>query len=108
MRKRSGSPLCYRTISRMVDYSVRFILAGKHRCPPGYRSCYDRQGCLMEQFWCDGKVDCPDSSDEMVCSCRDRVDRDRLCDGYFDCPNGEDELGCLGKVLYNYTILLVS
>lgn len=65
-------------------------------CPPGHRACHDRSGCVMASMWCDGSVHCPDASDEAHCSCRDRVERDRLCDGYFDCPLGEDELGCMG------------
>ncbi|XP_034249333.1 uncharacterized protein LOC117650158 isoform X2 [Thrips palmi] len=65
-------------------------------CPPGHRACHDRSGCVMASMWCDGAVHCPDASDEAHCSCRDRVERDRLCDGYFDCPLGEDELGCMG------------
>lgn len=49
--------------------------------------------------WCDGFVDCTaDASDEIACSCRDRIPRNRLCDGYFDCPHGEDELDCFGEL----------
>lgn len=73
------------------------VLEDEPGCPAGHRACHDRSGCIMASMWCDGAVHCPDASDEAHCSCRDRVDRDRLCDGYFDCPQGEDELGCMGR-----------
>lgn len=65
-------------------------------CPINYYQC-DNQHCVPRVKWCDGRTDCTDASDEIRCSCRDRISRDRLCDGYFNCPHGEDELGCFGK-----------
>nr|XP_034181143.1 serine protease nudel [Osmia lignaria] len=65
-------------------------------CPFNMIRCGDGQKCIPRSQWCDGQVDCMDSSDEITCSCRDRISQERLCDGYFDCPHGEDELGCLG------------
>lgn len=68
------------------------------QCSFGTRSCSNGVDCIEEKLWCDGQADCPDSSDEISCSCKSRVDSSRLCDGYFDCPLGEDEMGCFGKV----------
>ncbi|XP_054006397.1 serine protease nudel [Hylaeus anthracinus] len=65
-------------------------------CPPNAIRCRDGGGCILRSQWCDGHVNCGDASDEITCSCRDRISEERLCDGYFDCPHGEDELGCLG------------
>lgn len=42
-------------------------------------------------------MDCPDGSDEVFCSCKDRIGDVRFCDGYIDCPGGEDEIDCFGK-----------
>lgn len=72
---------------------------GGSSCLPSEISCLDGSRCVSVSQWCDGNVDCQDVSDEMSCSCRNRVDRNRLCDGYFDCPNGEDELECFGKLI---------
>ncbi|XP_058788822.1 serine protease nudel-like [Phymastichus coffea] len=70
----------------------------KHRreCPLNHYICSDGSKCIPKFKWCDNKIDCPDSSDERTCSCRERLDSKRYCDNYLDCPNGEDELGCFG------------
>ncbi|KAL3276424.1 hypothetical protein HHI36_011809 [Cryptolaemus montrouzieri] len=65
-------------------------------CPMGEQGCLDGSKCLSLRLVCDNEVHCEDGSDEMFCSCRDRIGEIRLCDGYFDCPNGEDEQGCFG------------
>ncbi|KAL4707926.1 hypothetical protein ACJJTC_013717 [Scirpophaga incertulas] len=65
------------------------------QCPISTLPCAEGS-CIPENLWCNGQVDCPDISDEAVCSCKSRVDKFRLCDGYFDCPFGEDEMGCYG------------
>ncbi|XP_012251446.2 serine protease nudel [Athalia rosae] len=72
-------------------------------CPLNTRLCNDRSACIPRSRWCDGRVDCGDASDEIRCSCRDRVGKERLCDGYFDCPLGEDELGCFGCDMHSFS-----
>ncbi|VEN60340.1 unnamed protein product [Callosobruchus maculatus] len=65
-------------------------------CPDGQFACFDQNKCIPMQQRCDSEVHCDDASDEVGCSCKDRVGFYRICDGFFDCPNGEDELGCFG------------
>ncbi|XP_018321822.1 serine protease nudel [Agrilus planipennis] len=63
-------------------------------CPFGQWSCEDGSKCIKEHQICNNDVNCWDASDEMDCSCKERISAVRICDGYFDCPNGEDEIGC--------------
>ncbi|GJQ72842.1 hypothetical protein Trydic_g1491 [Trypoxylus dichotomus] len=79
-------------ISKEVNNKIRI----SNRCPISEVSCVESHKCIRQTQVCDTRVDCPDASDEVFCSCVDRIMEDRLCDGYFDCPNGEDELGCFG------------
>ncbi|KAK9881867.1 hypothetical protein WA026_018066 [Henosepilachna vigintioctopunctata] len=65
-------------------------------CPMEEQSCLDGSKCISGRHVCDNEVHCEDGSDEMFCSCRDRIGEIRLCDGYYDCPDGEDEKGCFG------------
>ncbi|XP_043269435.1 serine protease nudel [Venturia canescens] len=72
-------------------------------CRKDERRCRDGSRCVPRESWCNVKVDCPDASDESRCSCRARVNKDRICDGYFDCPRGEDELGCFGCAINSFS-----
>ncbi|KAH1029281.1 hypothetical protein HUJ05_002542 [Dendroctonus ponderosae] len=70
--------------------------AGQLICPLGERSCLDNSKCIKNHYICDNEVQCGDSTDEIACTCRERVGRLRMCDGYCDCPQCEDESGCFG------------
>lgn len=37
------------------------------RCPSGEESCFDGSKCIPSSSLCDGRVDCPDQSDELDC-----------------------------------------
>lgn len=59
--------------------------------------CADGSQCVASGAWCNGIINCADRSDELKCSCKERMSVEKICDGYFDCPDGEDEIGCFGK-----------
>nr|XP_023023966.1 serine protease nudel [Leptinotarsa decemlineata] len=65
-------------------------------CSFGQKACRDGSKCLPKHLVCDNVAHCDDGSDEVFCTCKERVGKLRNCDGYFDCPEGEDELGCFG------------
>ena len=68
--------------------------------------------CPSSEKWigfdqlCDGIVQCPEATDEINCTCVDKIGPSKVCDGVFDCPNLEDEIGCRGCIFYfNYFIV---
>ena len=67
-------------------------------CYTNERLCLDNSNCVKINHICDGKADCSDSSDEELCTCKHRLNRERWCDGYMDCPDGDDEKECSGNV----------
>lgn len=74
-----------------------------HHCEKGKLPCFSTNQCISKSKWCDKKVDCIDASDETACSCKARLDENRICDGYIDCPMGDDELGCFGCDVFQHS-----
>ncbi|KAL9904995.1 serine protease nudel isoform 3-T6 [Glossina fuscipes fuscipes] len=70
---------------------------------PDQVPCFGTSECVEKHAWCDGKIDCSNGSDEMSCSCRQRMSENRVCDGYSDCPMNEDEIGCFGCDKYMHS-----
>ncbi len=86
-----------------IENCKQFECNAHFKCPNSY--------CIPFYFFCDGKIDCPDTTDEneYLCNQRNRVckkmfkcietnitcvhPRD-ICDGDYDCPQGDDELFC--------------
>uniref|UniRef100_A0A9J8B4V1 Si:dkey-88l16.3 n=1 Tax=Cyprinus carpio carpio TaxID=630221 RepID=A0A9J8B4V1_CYPCA len=79
--------------------------------PPVCRSpsmmCPGTSLCISQIRLCDGKIDCPDGSDEVTCVdacskpgdflCKDRrkcIDGNLVCDGRSHCLDGSDEVAC--------------
>lgn len=65
-------------------------------CRSGEVPCQNSIQCILKEDWCNSVVNCIDSSDELGCTCKDRIGKAKLCDGYADCPDGSDEIGCFG------------
>lgn len=76
-------------------------------CTWGEKRCADGSKCIPEYWFCDGRVDCADGSDERGCvggGCSQdqfHCEKDdkciaeiRACDGYNDCIDGADEANC--------------
>ncbi|XP_063597271.1 serine protease nudel-like isoform X4 [Penaeus indicus] len=59
--------------------------------------CSDSRGCYLLTGKCDGLIQCNDASDELQCSCFERMySAGKHCDSYPDCPDFSDERGCDG------------
>nr|CAI5852171.1 unnamed protein product [Callosobruchus analis] len=58
-------------------------------CPDGQLACFDQNKCIPMQQKCDSEVHCDDASDEVGCSCKDRVGLYRICclDNEFSCDD---------------------
>ncbi|XP_020715459.1 putative vitellogenin receptor isoform X2 [Ceratitis capitata] len=78
-------------------------------CGGDHFECRDGS-CILREKMCDGRHDCPDSSDELNCEkkmCRKPnwfkcanadgpcLSSELVCNGVENCPGGEDELECV-------------
>lgn len=73
-----------------IDSVVVELQQPSHPCPGS------PQTLIFSEQMCDGKVQCPEATDETDCSCRNRMDPSKICDGIFDCPSLDDETSCRG------------
>lgn len=85
------------------NYMFAVNQSAHHHCDEGKISCFNSHQCIAKSKWCDSKVDCLDASDETACSCKSRLNEERICDGVIDCPMGSDELGCFGCDRFQYS-----
>nr|XP_055065094.1 low-density lipoprotein receptor-related protein 2 isoform X1 [Misgurnus anguillicaudatus] len=102
---------CTQTNSRNPNLVSKKVVPTFATPPPFCRRpsimCPGTSLCISQSRLCDGKLDCPDGSDEVLCIdtcakmgdflCKDRrkcVERNLVCDGRSHCLDGSDELAC--------------
>ncbi|XP_048874532.1 low-density lipoprotein receptor-related protein 2 isoform X14 [Brienomyrus brachyistius] len=96
------------SVTLLAQYSDAVTTAVPTSCRSPSVLCQGTSLCLSPKQICDGKLDCPDGSDEKLCieqcpdtefSCQDGqtcILKTLVCDGRADCPDGSDENRCLG------------
>lgn len=60
---------------------------------------------------CDGQIDCADGTDELHCTCRDKLQRNdesKVCDGIVDCDDLTDEQNCCKLSLLSSSLLTLN
>ena len=81
-------------------------------CPRGQFRCSNSLQCIKQEYVCDKKIDCNDSSDEANCTTKCEPEKkyfkckndsskclsiDLKCNKKFDCQDQSDEEGCIYK-----------
>ncbi|XP_046717120.1 low-density lipoprotein receptor-related protein 2 isoform X2 [Silurus meridionalis] len=87
---------------------VPITLSANQDCRSPSMFCESTSLCMSPTQLCDGKLDCPDGSDELSCidSCQEKgdflckeqkkcIEVHLRCDGRSDCTDGSDEADCL-------------
>ena len=100
---------CTDSLFYLEEKKVKYFL---HNCSPGKHFECSNGECILNSYICDGKFDCYDKSDELMCEfdlksssticsafffrCSDNkcIPMSKLCDGISDCRTQNDEVGC--------------
>ena len=94
-----------------VNSKCIFFIIFSELCPPTMSYCSALKKCIPRDWWCDGKVDCPNGDDEgLYCKYKEClltdfqcvsgrcIDMTYKCDGNNDCgPNDNSDEVCMSR-----------